>query len=125
MSVPKAEPGAVRAEISSDSQSKHFSPPQHFIERLAAESSICASTSASKQVAGTSAVRVPSPRTGLSSERLVKRGKAKGSLISPVDEGALLQKKLKKRKPEVDLHVMPYSVKLPVTLQQGSQENEG
>ncbi|XP_031393427.1 ubinuclein-1-like isoform X1 [Punica granatum] len=116
--TPKTEPSTVRAESGSIAQSQHTSQPHHSLDRLAVEPSTHTSTSANKQVPGTSAIRAPSPRNGSSSDRVVKQEKAKGNSSSPVDdprvaEGAQLQKKVK-RKPEVDLNEMPYPVeKLP------------
>lgn len=121
MLAPKAEPGAVKAELASVSESQNASQPQHSVERLAAEPCGHTSTSASKQAAATSAVQMPSLRNGPSS----KQEKAKGNSNVPVDdprtaEGALLQKKLK-RKPEVDLNEMPCPMeKLPS--QQGDEK---
>lgn len=114
--APKAELGIVRAEIGSASQLQQSAPPQHSLEGLAAESSI--HTSANKQVSGTSAVRAPSVKSSLSSDWIIKQEKAKGSSSSPVDEakvadGVPLQKKVKKRKPEVDLNEMPHHVDKP------------
>ncbi|KAF3447040.1 hypothetical protein FNV43_RR12220 [Rhamnella rubrinervis] len=98
MLAPKVEE-AVRVEASSIVQ------PQYTRERLATES--CSHSSANKPVSSTSAsaVRMPSPMSASSFDR-VKQEKFKGSSSNSMDDarvgdGTLTKKKVK-RKPEVE-----------------------